>query len=249
MAEDITDLTEDEESEGKPKKAPKPKKEKAPKEPKVKAAKPDKKDKGDQKGGKIWSVLIIVLIVVVLVTAFCALVYFNIFGLGDIVLDPVTEWLLSLIVWIEPAFSTVEGELYAEHEVRSALLDERERELEAQEEELKERIDATDTRETQLDRRSEALDRREAALDLREDREIPLFRRTLTEDELADLQALSATFTQMAPEVAAGILTELYDQMDAASILYHMQARNRASILAVMETELAVAITDILLYS
>jgi len=259
MAENITDLTDDEEPDpkGKKKKPPKEKKEKkakapkapkAPKEKKAKKEKPPKVPKGErEKSGGLKLKLIIILIIIVLIVAFCAAVYLNFFGLGDMVLNPVSDWLLSVVVWLNPEFSSVQKELVSMSDARQEELDAFEQELNTREEELERREEDANNRERQIDRRSTSLDRREEQLDQRYEETTPLFRRVLTEQELADIQSLSRTYSQMSPETAADILTELYEPRDVASILYYMTERNAAAILAVMEVEYAVTITEILL--
>ena len=260
MAEEATDLTEGEEPGGKEKRIKRPAKEKKepeprePQAPPAKDEKPGKKGKGDKgkkggkkKGSKVWVILIIILVLLVLIAAFCAAVYFNLFGFGDIILEPVGEWLFGIMVWIDPEFSSVDKELSARGDERNAALDEREHGLDTREAELAAREEAANTREKQNDRRATALDRREDLLNIREDTDTPLFRRDLTEQELADVASLSRTYAQMSPETAAEILAGLYEPMDIASILYFMAERNAATILAAMEVEMAVIITDILL--
>ena len=269
MADETTDLTDGEEPVGKgtrPKKSVKPVKGKteaenkeAPAEPE-KGGKPGKKGKGEKgkgdkakgekkKGSKIWVILIIILIILILIAAFCAAVYFNLFGFGDIILEPVGEWLFGLMVWIDPEFSSVEKVLKEEAAVRSAALDVREQALNTREEEIIAREEAANTREKQIDRRAQTLDRREEVLDIREDSDKPRFRKELTDRELEDITSLSRTYAQMAPETAAEILAELYEPMDIASILYFMAERNAASVLSAMEIGLAAIITEILLKS
>jgi len=257
MAEDVNGLADDEESgdaaKGK-KKPPKEKKEKAPK-PAPPAPAPaagalhGKADHGKKKGGNTLILLIVVLVLIVLIAALCVAIYLNWFGLGDMVLTPLSEWLISVVIWLDPGFTSVEAHLWMLFHEMDDELEGRMREIETREAEVAAREAGANAREVQLNRRSDALNRREDALDQREDVETPMFRRVLTEQELADLQSLSRMYTQMPPDTAAELLAGLYNNMDIASILYYMTERNAATILAAMDTELAVAITRILLNS
>ena len=251
MADDISSLAAGEEPGGKEKGRTAKPKGKAPKAP------PPTQDWGGgpgnkaigakKKGSKLFIILIAAFALIFLVAIFILMVYFNVFGVGERVLAPVNEWLFSAIVWANPEFSSVDEELRRKNEERVEELDGRAVELDTREEEVTMREEAANTREIQLNRRHEALNRREAAIGQREDQAIPMFRRALTEEELADVQALSRLYSQMSPETAAEILAGLEDNMDIASILYHMNERNAATIIAAMEVELAVAITEILL--
>ena len=258
MAEDITDLTEEEESgkkgKGK-KKTPKEKKEKAPKapkEPKDGKEKRVKQPKGEgKKFGKLKLILIIVLAVLIIAAACGAAIYLNLFGVGDIVLGTISDWLLQLVVWVDPQFSSVEEELRSMSDAREESLNIREQEaderLTVREEELARREEDANNREKQLDRRETSVEKRQQEVDSWLDNTTPLFRRELTDLELSDLTSLSRSYSQMIPETAAEILVELYEPMDAATILYYMAERNASQILAAMEVEDAVVVTEILL--
>jgi len=252
MAEEITDLGEDEESEGAgkgKKKQPKEKKAKEPKAPKAvqaKGGKPGEKFVFEKKKGKKTLVIIIIVVVVlVLIAAFGTLIYFNLFGLGEIVLNPISDWLIGVVVWMNPEFKSVEQELKTVHDARIEQLAETEQELSKREEEVKAREDAVNTRETQLDRRSAALDRREEQQALEE--RTPAFQRILTDSELADFRSLSNTFAQMPPASAAVILMEMYRPEDLATIIYFMNDRNAAAVLAEMNPLVAALIAEYLL--
>jgi len=247
MAEVLTDITEGEDSGGKARK-PKGKAPKAPPPGQDRGGKPSNWEFGEKKKrSKVFIILIAALTLLFLIAVFILLVYFNVFGIGELVLAPVSDWLFAAIVWANPEFSAVDAELNKRNEERVEELDGRAGELDTREVEVSTREEAANTREIQLQRRHEALDRREAAIGQREDQTIPMFRRALTEEELADVRALSRLYSQMSPETAAGILAGLEEIMDIASILYHMSERNAATIIAAMEVEMAVEITEILL--
>ena len=258
MSEGITDLTESGEGEtsGKGKK-----KAKAPKPPKTaNASKPmnaplaSKAGIGEIENGKKKKGLMKLLIILgafLLIAGFVtASIVFNLFGFRDVVRDV----LAGIVVSLDPDSSTIDDTFARANEARSAELDDREVliatreallvELDARLSGIEEQLNA---RETQLDRRSAELDRRGDQLAQREDRTVPLFQRNLTEQELEDIQSVSQTYTQMAPEAAAEILTELYNPNYVATILYFMRERNAAVILTEMETEFAAELTEILL--
>ena len=260
MADERNELTEeggpDPKGKGK-KKALKEKalKEEAPKQPKSgkeKKEKEPKAPKGERKKlGKLKLILIIVLAVLIIAAACGAVIYLNLFGVGDIVFGTISDWLLSLIVWVDPNFSSVDEELRSISDAREEDLNAREEGLNKRqndfEEELTKREEDANNREKQLDRREAAVEKRAQEVEKTWDMTTPLFRRVLTDEELSDLNSLSRSYSQMAPETAAEILVELYDPMDAATILYYMTERNAAAILSEMEVENAVVVTEILL--
>jgi len=244
--DDITDLTDEEApaSEGKPK----TKKGKEPKEPKPSKSviddgdKPGKKEKGKKKKGKL--LIIALLILVILIAGFVYVeLTFNLLGTRDMVRD----LFLDVVVWLDPEFRAVDDELKNNNDERVAKLDEREEALDKRDEEITQRESDAITRETQLDRRSTALDLREQQQEQSQDVNVPLFRRDMTEEQLADLQSLSRSYSQMSPEAAAEILVELFNPNDVATILYFMNERNAASILAEMDVDFAARLTEILL--
>jgi len=271
MAEDFDDIT-DEEPEGKAKGRKKPAKEKkgaepAAPQPAEKGEKPDKKGKGrknkaddkgkmpkgeKKKGGKLLLILIIALVLLVLIAAFCAMVYLNWWGMGDKVLNPISDWLVGVVVWLNPEFRSIDQEMRAANEERIKDIDEQHRELDRREEEVAAREEAAVALEVQIDRRSDALDRQEEQLKQQQQEQQleslpPAFQRELTEQELADLQSLSRTYAQMVPASAAAIMLELYRPEDFATIIYFMSERNAAAILAELPPKIAALITEYLL--
>jgi len=247
---ETTDLTEDEGASGgaadKGKKAPKA--EKAPKEKKVKGKK-EKGEKGEKGGGAGSIILIMVLVLVILIGGFSAALYFDVFSAREIMADVVTEPLLDVIIWLDPGFSSIRQRLVIESEAQEKRLEERKQELDEREVEIEILENAFGTMEEQLDRRASDLDRREEQILAMYERTIPIYRREMTEQELEDMNSLSRTYTQMAPETAARILVQLYDPRDVAAILYFMGERNAGSILAEMDVNYAANITEILLYN
>jgi len=243
--EEVTDLTENEESAdaGKGKK-----KEKAPKEKKEKV----KKEKGEkgEKGGAGSVILIMVLVLIILIGGFSAALFFDVFSAREIIADVVTEPLLDVIIWLDPGFSSIRQRLVIEEEAQIRRLEERREEFEIREEDIVLREGILNTREQLLERRSFELDRREEQIIAMYERTIPIYRREdRTEQEIADMNSLSRTYTQMSPDTAADILVRLYDPRDVAAILYYMSERNAATILAAMDPAYAANITEILLYN
>ncbi|MCL2226411.1 MAG: hypothetical protein FWB97_02135 [Oscillospiraceae bacterium] len=247
MAEDITDLTEDEESE------PKTKSKKPPKEKKEKKEKAGKKSKGGEvslvrkRRGKTIIILCILLFVILVIATAVVFLYYNLFEARYIVGEYVHEPLIAVAVWFNPELMELDEELRVAYEARTRVLDTREAGQDRREEELLDREYYANARELALDRRSIALDRREEQINAMLDTTIPIFRRTMTEQERLDLESLSRTYAQMAPVAAAGILAELPEPEDAAVILFFMAERNAGAILAAMDPDFAAAITEILL--
>lgn len=249
--EDVTDLTEGEEPEdSKGKKGKRKKKEKAPKEPKKSKLNGDKeqKVKGKGKGGTLGVIILMVLVVLLLVGGFGAALFFDVLEARQVVADVINDSLIDLVIWLDPGFSSVEARMRADAEAMAQHSAAREEELNEREEELLAREAIFDTLEAQVSRRETDLANREARMQVVLDRSTPLFRRQMTEAELEEMLSLSNTYSQMAPEVAARIMTELHDPRDAAGILHFMNERNRAAIMAVMDERFAAHVTEILLY-
>ncbi|MCL2821106.1 MAG: hypothetical protein FWD38_09850 [Oscillospiraceae bacterium] len=249
--EEVTDLTEGEEAgstdTGKKKGAKAPKEPKAPKEKKDPK---DKKQKGSkEKGGAGGIIIIMILVLLILIGGFAAALYFDIFDSRVIIADIVTDPLLDIIIWLDPGYSSINQRLASERELQERQFEERKADLDTREEDVLLREEILNSREQFLDRKAFDLDRREEQIIAMYERTIPLHRRDMSDEELADMISLSRTYTQMSPDSAAEILVELYDPRDVAAILYYMGERNAASILAVMNVSYAAEITEILLYS
>jgi flagellar motility protein MotE (MotC chaperone) len=255
--EDVTDLTDDDESGAEPKgkqkkvKAPKPpkapKKEKEPKEKKVKEKKV--KEKKESSGGSGGLIVIMSLVLILLIGGFTVALVFDVFSARVITADVITEPLIDVIIWLNPSYSSISNRLEAERVAQEIEFEERTDDLDEREAQIELLENVLITQEQLLDRRALELDRREEQIIAMYERTIPIYRREMTEQELADMNSLSRTYTQMAPEAAADIIVELYDPRDVAAIIYFMGERNAAAILAVMEPDYAANITEILLYS
>ena len=184
--------------------------------------------KKKKKGRKLKIILILVL--VVLVVGFVAEeIIFNYLGVRDMFIDAVIS--------LDPE--------YGEREQRYV---DWEADLTARESEMSRREQAVQSRQGQNERRTIELNLMEEELKEQQQSLTPLWRRVMSEQELADMQSLSRSYALMAPETAAERLVQLEDMEDVAAIMYYMVERNAAAILAAMEPEYAAALTEILLY-
>ena len=235
--DDFADLTAEEESNTEEKSngraAREPRSRRAPKEPKapkVKMSRKERKALGiKKKRGKLKVILIILLIL--LVAGFVAEeVYFNWLGTRDMLIEAVLK--------LDPDVRARDASV----RIREAQLKEKEEAFEARER-------AVSSREAQNERLRSELDRRDADLRDKELRATPLYRRPMSEDDLAEMVSLSRSYSQMSPESAMAILVEFDRAEDVAAILFYMTERNAAAILAEMDPEYAAQITNILLYS
>jgi len=246
--EEVTDLTEDGEAASKGKKKQKkvkePTAENAPKEKK----KPKEKGKKKGGGGGGGVVVIMILVLLILVGGFGAAMYFDVLGTRSVVAEFVNDPLIRVVIWLDPAFSTVDRQMRVDAEVRERRIEELENDAKERNEESLLREDILNTREQQLDRREQELNNREQQIIAMYERTIPIYRRDMTEEELEDMMSLARTYTQMSPEDAASIMARLYDPRDVAGILYFMAERNKGSILAAFAPEYAAQVTEILLY-
>jgi len=250
--EEVTDLTEEGSSApAKGKKPPKAPKE--PKEPKTGKEPKDKKDKGqkskEDKSSAAGIIIIMILVLIILIGGFAAALYFDVLDARAIIADVVTAPLLEVVIWLDPEYHTISQRLRAEEEASVRRFIERAEELNRREEQIVIMENMLNSREIQVERRTNDLDRREEQILAMYERTVPLWKRDMTEEDLADMISISRTFSSMSPEEAATILVNLYDPRDVAAILYYMSERNTASILAQMDTRYAANITEILLYS
>lgn len=215
------------------------------------------KSNDSQKKGVLFKTLVIV-IPVLLVGAFVfEEISYNKLG----VRDKAGDLLTNAVIWLDPQHDSARRTL----RVRSDELDKREAELNArdanQNSEFETRMTALNERKAGLDvREDEIIDReikvdeRSASLDKREqdmnnielDR-TPIYRRSLSEQEIADMEALSGTFAAMAPASAADILMRMYDPADVATIIYYMSQKNAAAVMAALDPAYAANLTQLLM--
>ena len=232
-----------------------------------KAAAPDKADKKEKKEKHkseehkkkgILFKLLIIGIPIILVAAFVAEeIVFNWVGTRNYVRD----FFISAAAWLDPESSGIIDNLSkreeefikfkTETEVEIAKLqrssDERETGLSERESTLDEREAAIADREAQMDRQKESLTAWEKEISEKEFSLTPAFRRDLSDQEIEDMQSLARTYAAMEADTAASIMAALYNEIDAASILYYMSERNAAAILSVMDVDFAAKVTEILL--
>jgi len=255
--DDVTDLTEEEGSAAPAKGKKAPKAPKAPKEPKEEQEPKDKKGKKEkkskekgEKSSAVGVIIIMILVLLILIGGFGSALYFDVFDSRTIISEVVTDPLLDVIIWLDPAYFTISQRLRAEEEAQQQRFAERTEALDRREADLEIQEGMVASREQAVERRTHDLDRREEQIVIMYERTIPLFRRPdRTDEEMEDMLSLSRTFTQMSPDTAATILVQLYDPRDVAGILYYMGERNAASILSEMDVRYAANITEILLYS
>ena len=271
--DDLTDLTEEESADQPKANKPKVKKEKPEKaeKPKREGKKPSKTAKksgakggagnvGNRKKSGFALKLILIIVPIVLVAAFvCEEILFNNLGTRDFARDV----MVNAVVKLDPEFASVDEELQAKSDEREESLSKRDIDLDRREASIESRISQLDLRENgvieretaaelwekQLEKRNKELDEREAHIKQSQIASTPVYHREMTEQELADMQSLSRSYSKMSPESASLILAELEHIEDVASILYFMSERNVAAILAVMEPGFAARLTEILMNS
>lgn len=203
---------------------------------------------GGKKGNLLLKILIFV-IPIVLIAAFILMVFLNLFGLRGVMGGVFTDPLIDTVIWFNPDFSSIEKTIRDAGDRRAAGLDAREAAIAERESQVDGIYADLDEREAQLERRSAALDRREQNLEIEAPPDLPVYERTLTEEEIANLQSLSRTYGNMDPEAAANIMAELYSLEDMATILFYMTERKAAPILEAMDPELAARVTELLIGS
>ena len=224
----------------------------------AKAGRQAAKAAGEKSGNHLLLKIIIIAAVVVLVGGFVfEEILFNKLGVRDWTRDA----FINASIWLDPDTATVqrtqrrrseeldmrEADLEARDERRRSELDDRRKELDERKAGLDEREDSLTKMETALEQRSDSLDKREQEMTSLEISKIPIFRRALSDQELADIEALSGTFAAMTPESAADILVRMYDPGNVAVIIYYMSQKNAAAILSVMDPAYAANLTQMLL--
>ena len=213
--------------------------------------------KGKKEKGILFKVLIIVIPVLLVAAFVFEEVSYNKLGLREKAGDLLT----NAVIWLDPQHDSARRTL----RLRKEELDKREADLAAREDRqladyearlsaLGERKAALDEREDELDivdakieQRTSALDKREQDLnDLTLDR-TPIYKRTLTDQEITDLKNLSSTFAAMTPDSAAEILVRMYDPGDVAVIIYYMSSKSAAAVMSAMDPAYAANLTQMLI--
>lgn len=178
-----------------------------------------------KKKKKALKIIIPIVIVIIILGGLAAALIYNLFSIRDLFFDTVYS--------LDPDYRAAE-EMIADVKKREAELKSREEKLKKDEQRLEMLQQELDERETELDEREIAI--------------IPLYLKPLSDDELENMKSISRVYSEMTPEKAAEILASLYSVDDMAAILYYMPEKSSAAILAAMDKELAVEITDVLLH-
>jgi flagellar motility protein MotE (MotC chaperone) len=174
--------------------------------------------------------LILVGVLIALIAAFVFLVaQFNLLGFRDKVFD--------VLYKLNPTYETV---LQYEATIRQRETD------------VNARIAEIEVVEAQQTEQAAALDRRRVELDdmeagIKQQRDLPVYRRPLDDQALADMVAISAVYANMEPTEAAAVISRLFTIEDMAAVIYYMDAEKAALIMEKMEASVAAGITDKLL--
>jgi len=178
-------------------------------------------ERGAGRGVDTGSIILVVVIAAILVGGFF-------FAVARFDFPPgVRGWFIDAVNTLDPASSQLE--------TRRARLDHRESEL--------------DVREDELRLREAELIAFENELIVREERLRPIYEFPMSDQDLQQLQSVSAMYSRISPDAAAGILEQLYNPRASAAILFYMPVQNAAMILNAMSTETAAEVTQILLYN
>ena len=219
---------------------------------KEKAEKPEKQKDKEGAGSNLLFKILVIAIPILLVGGFVfEEIYWNMLGVRDWTCDA----LISAVSWLDPSTASVRRTQW----LRGKELDEREAEIAARDEEQKsesaarkaeldEREDSLMIREEEVEIYSSSLDKREQEMVSMEVSKTPVYRRELEEEELAEMEALSATFAAMTPDAAAEILMRMYNVGDVAAIIYFMPEKKAADIMASMDPAYAANLTQELMF-
>lgn len=191
--------------------------------PKAPAGKPQK-NPAEKKKKKVSVAGILCVLIIVLVGAFCALTYFNVFGLKDVVID-----LLGLDDQLE---AQVAANL-AEEDQRKAALDEQEKTLKRTQSDLDKREREVAKLEEAADERSAQLDERQAQMDAKEQAEL---------DAKEEVDALGPLLSSMDAKKAADALAAIDSASEIARILAKVDSQKAGDIVNNMESPLAARV-------
>ncbi len=210
-------------------KAKKPAKTKEPAPPKAKKGKKDAAGDADGEGKKKKSAAGLVILICLLITAGLFL-YLSLTrdwgGVRTTVLDTVNK--------LDPDYRSVEEKL-AQYNMDQALLEAGQKALADAQKKLEEQKKALDAERVEID-------------DLRVFT-LPLYRRGLPDEKIAELKALGKIYSVMEAESAADIMARLYDVSHMAAIVYYMDKGAAAAVLDAMNHDLAARVTtDLLRY-
>ncbi|MCL1976142.1 MAG: hypothetical protein FWG61_08290 [Firmicutes bacterium] len=216
----------------------------------VKAKKKEDKKKPGQdkktqtgKGGKVTVkkrgfpiVLVLLAFFVALLLVAGVMFYFNILSWRDKTLNAAD----NLLVALDPDYKHY-----------SEALNRREQELNTLEEDVRQREEALQQSENTLADESDRLEKRAAALDKREKQfndqqtnTVPLYRQEIDEEKLLELKNLGKIYSNMEKTAAAQALSLLDTPIEMAEVIYYMDKKAAADLLAALTPELAAQITS-----
>lgn len=171
--------------------------------------------------------LVVIITLLIIIAALIFVIFkFNVFGMRD--------GFFSFLHSLDPDYVAVE-------QLEVQLND---KELELQERETKLAHD-----EAALAKQAEELTKKETQLSSTERETEPIYRGLISEQDLEDMKSLSKIFSSMSAESAASILSSLYTVEDMTAIIYFMSESSAASIMQVLDVELAAEITNALLHT
>lgn len=189
-----------------------------------KKKRPKKEKRRRRRGG-----LILLIALVVLVVAAGVFLYLTV----------VNDWggvrtsALTLVNRLDPQFRHLEEQKIAEYNAAKAQLESDQAQLLLDQQALEKRLSEVGRRETAVS---------QAEADLQ-----PLYRRNLSEEKLDEIKRTGKIYENMDPQVAAGIMSRLYDESYMAAILYYMSASKAADVMSQMPADLAARVTTELL--
>ena len=191
----------------------------AAKDKNTEGTKPSAKEKPAKvKGsGGVIGLVILFILIIAAIAALYFAIQFNFGGTRDAIIDTVNK--------LDPE--------YVKYTEKLAELAERESAVEAVE-----KRNETETKRIAKENQ-ELADKRI--------NQTPIYRRNLSETELAEMQSLGQIYTAMEPATAAAIMAELYTVRDMATIIYYMREAAAAAVLAEFAPALAATITEELL--
>lgn len=180
------------------------------------------KDKKERRGGT-WILVLLVLILLIAAAVF-AIFFFNLFKIPRMFYDFAHN--------LDPVYSGISDKEIA---------------LAAKESELKQLEEALDAFKLQLETTERTLKERENDIGSAEVQTNPIYWPPVNEDDVAFMKNIGKIYAAMEPEIAADIMTRLYEVEDMAAIIYYMKQDSAASILENMNAVTAAQITNVLL--
>ena len=192
---------------------------------KKKKPKREKKAKAKKRRGGLF-LLVALVVLIIAAGVFLYLTVVNDWG-------GVRTSFLTLVNQLDPQFRHLEEQRIVEY---NAAVDQ----LELDQAQLKADQEALDKRLSEVGRREVAVSQAESDLE-------PIYRRNLSEAKLDEIKKTAKMYENMDAQVAAGIMSRLYDESYMAALLYYMSAGSAADVMTNMSAELAARITTELL--